>query len=171
LHRAHCACLLLQGEAKALSISIYPQPLSTRPHLGPFSPLRFRDTPVSSSPAITFRSAYYNSPLETRLYIVAPLCRTFLQAGLWAQADVTEGLALSGSTVGLFVSSLSFLILAGTSRLCWPSSYQTPDSSFLLMSCHPPVRKREVLFNSIEGLFSPPGRIDGRVAYQGRPIH
>jgi len=46
----------------------------------------FRDTPVSSSPAITFlatsvaRSASYNSPLETRPFIVAPLCRTFGRA-------------------------------------------------------------------------------------------
>jgi hypothetical protein len=33
------------------------------------------------------------------------------------------------------------------------------------ISYHPPARKREVLFILITGLFSPPGRIDGRVAY------
>jgi hypothetical protein len=45
LHRAQCACLLLQGEARPVTISIYPQPLSTRPHLGLFSPLYFSGYP------------------------------------------------------------------------------------------------------------------------------
>jgi hypothetical protein len=101
LLRAHCACLLLQGEARPVSILIYPPPLSTRPHLGPSVHFVFRDPPVSSSPAITFlttsvtRSAFYSSPLETRLFIVAPLCRTFSKAACGAQRGATEGLALS----------------------------------------------------------------------------
>ena len=35
-HRAQCACLLLQGEAKSLSISIYPQPPVNTPSFGAF---------------------------------------------------------------------------------------------------------------------------------------